>query len=259
MMRRVLLGDTGLVVSRLAIGTGTNGWGYNSDQTRRGFDWLVDLLKLGYDLSINFWDMADQYGSHKHAREALKGIDREDIVITSKTTSRDRDACRRDVERFLREIGTDYVDIVLLHAKSSGDWNVSCRGAMDALAEAKEKGLVRAVGISSHGLDALKTAASEPWVDVILVRINYAGIRMDAPPEQVIPVLERAHNAGKGIYAMKVLGCGPLTSDPEKAIKYVLNLKCVDAMTIGPTEHEHLRQNAEIIERLDGQADASGR
>jgi aryl-alcohol dehydrogenase-like predicted oxidoreductase len=246
-MQRVQLGKTGLIVSKLAIGTGTNGWGYASDQTRKGFDWLVNLLKLGYELGVNFWDLADQYGSHKHAKEALKGINREDIVITSKTIARDYRACLKDVERFLREIGTDYLDVVLLHAKGSGDWNVKFRGPMDALSEAKDKGLVRAVGISSHSFEALKTAASEPWVDVILVRINYAGVNMDAPPEWVIPVLERAHNAGKGIYAMKVLGCGPLTSDPERAIRYVMGLGCVDAMTIGHTDHAHLRRNVEII------------
>jgi predicted aldo/keto reductase-like oxidoreductase len=124
---------------------------------------------------------------------------------------------------------------------------------MDALSEAKDRGWVKAVGISCHGLDALTVAAAEPWVDVILARVNYAGTRMDASPDQVLPVLQAAYDNGKGIYAMKVLGCGPLTSDPEKAIRYVMNLDCVHAMTIGHTEDGQLDQNVAMIERLSDQ------
>jgi predicted aldo/keto reductase-like oxidoreductase len=159
------------------------------------------------------------------------------------------------VGRFLRELGTDYLDIVLLHGRRSGDWNVQYRPAMNALSEAKDKGLVKAVGISCHGLDALKVAATEPWVDVILARINYADTRMDASTDQVLPVLQTASDNGKGIYAMKVLGCGPLASEPEKAIRYVLNLDCIHAMTIGHTEDAQLEQNVAIVERLCGQLD----
>ncbi len=123
---------------------------------------------------------------------------------------------------------------------------------MDALNDAKERGLVKAVGISSHRLDGIRTAASQPWLDAMLVTLNYGDIRMSAPKEEVVPVLREAHDHGKGIYAMKVLGRGPLTSDPEKAIKYILDLDCVHAMTIGHTEDTQLSQNVEIIERLSG-------
>jgi len=248
-MLRVELGKTKLYVSRLALGTGTNGWSHSSDQTREGPDWLVEHLRAGYELGVNFWDLADGYGSHAYARRALKSLNRDEIVINTKTNARDEKTCRDAISRFLKELDTDYLDIVLLHGKSSRDWNVKYRPAMNVLSEAKEKGLVKAVGISSHSLDALKVAATEPWVDVILVRINYADIRMDASKEQVIPVLQKAHAHGKGIYAMKVLGCGPLTSDPEKAIGYVLDLDCIHAMTIGHTKDAQLERNVAIIER----------
>jgi len=249
-MLKVELGNTKLLVSKLAIGTGTHGWNHQSDQTRRGFDWLVEHLKVSYDMGVNFWDLADQYGSHKHARKVLKSIDREKVVINTKSSAQDYKTCSEAVKRFLKEINTDYLDIVLLHAKSSSDWNIRYRPTMDALSEAKEKGWVKAVGISSHGLDGLKTAASEPWVDVILVRLNCLSVQMDAPKEQVIPILKEAHSRGKGIYAMKVLGRGPLTSNPEKGIKYILDLDFVHAMTIGHTENRQLEQNVEIIEKL---------
>jgi predicted aldo/keto reductase-like oxidoreductase len=182
-----------------------------------------------------------------------QSLNRDEIVINTKTNAQDERACRDAVSRFLRELGTDYLDIVLLHGKRSGDWNVKYRPAMNVLSEAKDQGLVKAVGISSHGLDALKVAATEPWVDVILARVNYAGTRMDASKDQVLPVLQAARDNGKGIHAMKVLGCGPLASDPEKAIRHILNLDCIHAMTIGHTEDGQLEQNVAIIERLSGQ------
>jgi aryl-alcohol dehydrogenase-like predicted oxidoreductase len=201
---------------------------------------------------VTFWDLADQYGSHRYAMQALKHIERENLVINTKTTAQDYKACSKDIERFLRELDTDYLDIVLLHGKDASDWNKRCRGAMDALNEAKERGLVRAVGISSHRLDGIRTAAAEPWLDVMLVTLNYASVRMSTPQKEVVPVLRKACADGKGIYAMKVLGCGRLTSDPEKAIQYILGLGCVHAMTIGHTDHTQLSQNVEIIERASG-------
>ena len=251
-MLKVEFGNTGLHVSVLALGTGTHGWNHESEQTRRGIDWLIRHLRNGYDIGVNFWDLADQYGSHQCAREALRHIERESVVINTKTTARDYQTCSEAVERFLRELDTDYLDIVLLHGKDSSDWNTEYRGAMDALNDAKERDLVRAVGVSSHRLDGIKIAAAEPWLDVMLVTLNYASVRMSAPQEEVVPVLREAHARGKGIYAMKVLGCGPLTSDPEKAIRYILELDCVHAMTIGHTEDTQLSQNVGIIERLGG-------
>jgi aryl-alcohol dehydrogenase-like predicted oxidoreductase len=249
-MKKVELGNTGLQVSVLALGTGTHGWSHRSDQTRRGKDWLIRHLVSGYERGVGFWDLADQYGSHRHAREALQQVAREKVVINTKTTARNYRACRKDIERFLVELDTDYLDIVLLHGRDTSDWNHKYKGAMDALDEAKEKGLVRAVGISSHRLEGIRTAAEEPWVDVMLVTLNYAGARMGTGPEAVIPVLREAHARGKGIYAMKVLGCGRLTSDPERAIQYILGLDCVHAMTIGHTENAQLDRNIEIIERM---------
>jgi aryl-alcohol dehydrogenase-like predicted oxidoreductase len=213
-MQKVGLGNTGLQVSVLALGTGTNGWDHRSDQTRRGTGWLIGHLREGYELGVSFWDLADQYGSHRCAREALKHLERERLVIATKTTARDYQTCSRAIEIFLKELGTDYLDIVLLHGEGSSDWNTRCRGAMDALDDAKGRGLVRAVGISSHRLDGIRTAVAEPWLDVMLVTLNYAGARMGTAEEEVVPVLPEAHARGKGFYAMKVLGCGRLTSNP---------------------------------------------
>ncbi|HPQ17607.1 MAG TPA: hypothetical protein PLP04_20440, partial [Bryobacteraceae bacterium] len=72
---RVKLGPAQVEVSRLAMGTGTNGYGGSSNQTRKlGLSGVADLLQAAYDQGITFWDAADQYGTHPHLREGLKRV-----------------------------------------------------------------------------------------------------------------------------------------------------------------------------------------
>lgn len=249
-MEYVNFGNTGLVVSRLSIGTGTNGWAHHSEQTALGLEGLSTLLRQSYELGINFWDTADQYGSHEHIARALKGIPRDKVVIATKTNSHSGRAVTRDVERFLRELQVDVLDVVLLHCVSSENWPRRQADEMEALSKAKEQGKVRAVGISCHGLGALRTAIQSDWLDAILVRINPAGTRMDGSVDEVAPLIEQLYTAGKAVYGMKVLGCGRLAGDARAAIQYVLQLGTVHALTIGISRQEHLRQNVRLIEEL---------
>jgi aryl-alcohol dehydrogenase-like predicted oxidoreductase len=121
-MDTVELGRTGLTVSRLAFGTGTHGWAGSSEQTGLGIDGLADLLRLAYDHGVTLWDAADAYGSHPHVARALQSVPRDKVVIITKTTSQDGGQATRDVERFLQELGTDVLDIVLLHFMTQSDW-----------------------------------------------------------------------------------------------------------------------------------------
>ena len=249
-MKKIQLGNTGILVSPLADGTGTSGWAGSSNQTRKGRNWLPDIFTRALDLGVNFWDLADMYGSHPYAARALEHIHREDVVILTKTTSTGHEDCRRDVERFLDELGTGYLDIVLLHGLTDPHWNKTQKGGMDALSECKKDKIIKAVGVSCHSLGALDAAADDPWTDVILARLNYDGCHMDADPEEVIPVVRRAKDNGKVVLAMKVLGRGSLRRDPEKAIRFVMDLGCVDAITIGPEKISHVERNIEIMEKL---------
>lgn len=249
-MQRVSLGNSGIQVSRLCIGTGSNGWGGSSSQTRLGFDRLVHLLRYAYDRGITFWDSADQYGSHRHVREALRQVGRERVVVTTKTTSRTPKDVATDVQRFLHEQGADYLDVVLLHCLMEPDWPQRYRGAMDALSRLKEEGVIRALGVSCHNFGAFQSAAREPWVDVVLARINYAGVSMDAAPEEVIPVLDQMHAGGKGIYGMKVVGNGKLTADVRRAVRFVIDLPSVDALVIGMQSEAEIDQNVDLVEAL---------
>ncbi len=249
-MESVDFGNTGLTVSRLCFGTGTHGWGGRSEQTALGLDGLASLLRTAYDLGICFWDAADAYGSHRHIAKALQGLSRDGVVIATKTSSRSARAVTQDVERFLRELGTDVLDIVLLHFLTEPDWPQRYSGAMEALSRAKEAGKVRAVGVSCHGLGPLSVAARTEWVEVVLVRINHAGTNMDADPSRVVPVIERMYAAGKAVYGMKVLGCGRLAKEPRAAIKYVLELGTVHAINIGTSTREQLYENLQLVEEL---------
>ena len=240
----VVLGKTGLTVTRLAQGTGTNGVGKSSNQIRAmGTQGLADLLVRGVDNGVRFWDLADQYGSHPHARLALKTVKRDDIVIMSKTHARTAAEMREDLDRFRQEIGTDRIDIVLLHCMLSAKWPDERAGAMEVLSDAKQKGIIRAHGVSCHDFGALKVAAASDWVDVDLARLNPAGVAMDADPQSVIGVLRTMKQKGKGIIGMKILGAGALRKKPDEALQYALAQDVLDCFTIGcenPNEFQDL-------------------
>src|SRR4029079_12440800 len=146
---RVKLGPMKVEVSRLAQGSGTNGVGGSSNQTRKlGTQGLADLFRSAYDNGVTFFDSADQYGTHPHVKLALKGVPREKVVILTKTHASTADEMRADLDRFRRELGTDYVDIMLLHCMLDADWNKKKRGAVDVLMEARERRIVRTHGVS---------------------------------------------------------------------------------------------------------------
>ncbi len=230
---QVLLGSTQIRVSRLAMGSGTNGYDGSSDQTRLGLAGFSGLLVDSFDRGITFWETADQYGAHAHLKQAIAAVGRQNVVILTKTHAESDTEMQADLQRFLRELGTDYIDIVLLHNRQSGTWTEQCAGAMSHLADAKQRGVIRAHGVSCHTLEALRLAARTPWVDVDLARINPAGLHMDADPATVIQVLEEMKAAGKGVLGMKILGQGDLAGQLDLAISRAVALDCLDGFTIG--------------------------
>lgn len=231
---RVKLGPRGVELSRLAMGTGTDGVGGSSNQTRKlGMAGLANLFDAAYDQGVTFWDSADQYGTHPHVKEALKRVKRERVTILSKTHASTEKEMRADLDRFRRELGTDYIDILLLHCMMDDDWPDRKKGAMAVISEAQEKGIVRTHGTSCHTLGALKAAARSPWVEVDLARINPAQAQMDSDPRTVISVLKQMKAAGKGVIGMKILGAGALRNRVDESLQFALSLDCVDCFTIG--------------------------
>jgi aryl-alcohol dehydrogenase-like predicted oxidoreductase len=243
----VTIGRTGIKTSRLAMGTGTVGSGHHSHQTALGVKGLSDLLLNGYDHGLRFFDAADSYGSHPHVAEALKHVPRDKVTILTKTWARDPQTARADLDRFRRELGTDYLDICLMHCLTEGNWTEQYRGVMDVFSDAKQKGIIRAHGCSCHSIEALRAAAKSPWVEVDLVRINPVGAYMDADPPTVISVIREMRAAGKAIVGMKILGQGAMRNRQDEALKFALGLGLLDAFTIGA---ESKGEQEDLIRRI---------
>jgi 1-deoxyxylulose-5-phosphate synthase len=241
----VVLGKTGIRTSRLAMGTGTIGSGGSSNQTRTNA--LSRLLLNGYDNGLLFFDTADSYGSHPDVAEALKHVSRDKVVVMTKCDSRDPKQARADLDRFRRELKTDYIDICLIHCVTEDDWTDRYRGVMDVFSEAKEKGIIRSHGVSCHSIGALRTAAKSPWVEIDLVRLNPVGAYMDAQPATVISVIKEMRAQGKGIVGMKILGQGAMRSRQDDAIRFALGSGVLDAFTIGA---ENTNEQGDLIRRI---------
>jgi len=239
----VPLGKTGVRVSRVGFGTGMRGGRRQSNQTRLGKEKFEALLKHAYDRGVRLYDVADTYGTHPYVARALGKMPRDKYVLVTKIwlhrgglPERERPPADVTVRRFLKELKTEYIDVVLLHCQWSEKWPQIFRKDMDRLAKLKKKGVVRACGVSIHSLKALEAAAEEPWVDSVHVRINPYGTCMDGPAETVAPIVKKIHQAGKGVIGMKLVGEGQFRHSDEKrdtSVRYVLNLGCVDAMVVG--------------------------
>ncbi len=240
--RSITLGKTGIKTTLLGMGTGYSGYNRSSAITRAGV--AESVIKYAYDAGIRFFDCADSYGTHPFTASALKGLPREKYTISTKMwvtlggiPDTERPEAQIVVDRFRKELNTDYIDLVQLHCMTNGEWTTQQRRYMDGLEDLKAKNIIRAHGVSVHSFDGLKVASEEPWVDVIHVRINPYGENMDQrDPALVVPVIKKFHDSGKGVIAMKVVGGGKFKNEPEKidpSLKYVLGLGIVDMIIIG--------------------------
>jgi predicted aldo/keto reductase-like oxidoreductase len=253
---QVNLGKTGLRLSRLAMGTGSHGGNQSSDMTRMGVDNWVKMARYAHERGISFYDTADLYGSHQNVKGILKEVPREKATVLSKIWTRpeswNADLPAKTLDRFRMEIGTDYFDIMLLHCMTNAKWKEERKPYIDALSEAKQKGMIKTLGVSCHSFEALKIAVEDPWVDVILARINPEGVIMDASADEVMAVLKKAHDSGKGIIGMKIFGEGRFSelSQREKSLRYVFDSKNVDCITIGMTTVEQVDENVNQIMKI---------
>ena len=245
---RITLGRTGLKTSVLGIGTGTVG---GSQQLAMGSDNFTKMVRHALDRGIHYIDTADNYSTHVFVRLALQKVPREKYFIQTKTRARSAEVLHADIERFRRELRVDYIDSVLMHCMTTPTWPTDMRPVMDALYEEKQKGRVKAVGVSCHGWEPLVASVDVDWVDIQLARINPFGMKMDGRPEDVAAVLKKMHDAGRGIIGMKIYGETGLNSRDERlqSLKYVLGLGCVDCFTIGFTSIQQIDETLDLIEQ----------
>jgi len=245
--QRVPLGKTKIEVTRVGLGTGMRGGGRQSNHTRMGKERFEALVKACWERGIRLFDAADLYGTHPFLAGALRKMPRKDYVIVSKIWFRPgglpekaRPAADIVVERFLRELRTDYIDLVLLHCVTSPNWPQELQSYMEILAKLKKKGMIRAHGVSCHSLAALQACVRESWVDSVHARINPYAAKMDVKTVEEVPkvvaVLRALHQQGKAVVGMKIIGEGQFRYSDEKrdkSIRFALELGCVDTMVVG--------------------------
>ena len=257
----VPLGKTGVKLTRIGIGTGMRGGNRQSNHTRMGQEKFNELVLGAYERGVRWFDVADLYGTHPFLANALAQIPRKDYVVVSKIwwhrgglPEPERPDADMVVQRFLKELRTDYLDMVLLHCVVSERWPSELSRQMEALAQLKKKGMIRAHGVSCHSLGALSACADESWVDSVHARINPYGASMDGPAEQVAPVLQKIHAAGKGIVGMKLIGEGRFRDSDEmrdNSVRYVLDLGCVDTMVVGFEKTEEIDDFSARVRKVE--------
>ncbi len=240
----VELGKTGIKVSRLAQGTGFNGYNHSSEQTRQGKAAFDRLVRHSLDQGIRFIDMADLYGSHPFVKDVIKGLPRNKLTLLSKLWPHKESwvepsgGAKEEVNRYCKELATDHLDVCLIHCMQNAKWPTEYERIRDELSALKEKGAVRAVGVSCHDFAALKVASEHPWVDVIFARVNHKcgkEYMCDGSVAEVSGVLKAARKNGKAIVGMKIFGAGKLVQPEEKdaSLKFVFSNELVHAITVG--------------------------
>ena len=244
----VALGRSGLKPTLLGIGTGTRG---GSEQLAIGQAGFTKMVRHALDRGIRYIDTADQYQTHLFVRLALTGVPRERYFIQTKTRAKNAEVAKADINRFRRELRVDAIDSLLMHCMTKGGWPTDMRPVMDELLKAKQRGHVKAVGISCHGFAPLAAAVDCDWADVQLARINPFGLKMDGKPDDVAAELKKMHAKGRGVIGMKVFGETGYDSAEKRlqALRYVLGLGCVDCFTIGFVAPEQIDETLDLIEK----------
>jgi len=239
---KVTLGKSGLQVTRLAFGTGTDN---GQMQAALGQQEFSRLVHYAYDHGIRFFETAESYVTPAMLGEALKGYPRDSYHLMSKvTTDQGVDPAKR-FDEMRRTSKTDYFDIMLLHWQHTADWVSETTRWQDGIQEAQARQLVKVRGASVHGLPALRQMPGNKWLEVAMIRMNHNGTRMDGPtgadnnnPANVGEVVEHARQVkrdGMGVIGMKLVGAGAFqrAEDRQAAMRFAFQKAGVDCATVG--------------------------
>jgi predicted aldo/keto reductase-like oxidoreductase len=254
---QVILGKTGIKLSRLGIGTGVNG---GHDQVALGKEAFIKLVRYAYDQGITYVDAAQQYATFGWIGDAIKSLPREKLFLQSKVPGQPTDVLAA-IDNHRKTYNTDYIDSLLIHCMTRGEWTDEWKRVMDGFNEAKERKWIRAKGVSCHSLPALRASTASDWTEVHLVRVNPQGkytdgmtATWDEATHDVAPVMEQIKTMrakGRGVIGMKLIGNG-LFKDPadrEKSIRFAMACKDIDAVVIGVTNTQQIDEAIERINR----------
>lgn len=253
-MKKNMLGKTGLEVTPVGFGVLTVGKTQLNMSTEEG----AAVLKYALESGINFLDTAQYYDTYHYIKHALKGTNF-DPIITSKSLDPSYSQMKAAVEQARKEMNRDVIDIFLLHeVRTDPDFDYRI-GAWEYLQEAKVKGLVKAIGLSTHHVDVTEKAAEIPELDVLFPLINFKslGIRKGngyGTKEEMAKAIKKNADNGKGVFTMKAFGGGNLTGHYLEALDYASSLEGVSSMMIG---FGHKYEIDKIIEYINGTIDRS--
>jgi aryl-alcohol dehydrogenase-like predicted oxidoreductase len=251
----VTLGKSKVKVTRLAFGTGTMG---GRVQRELGQDEFTRLVRYAYDRGIRFFETAESYhGMPEMLGIALKGLPRDSYRLMTKYSTPASGDPAPKIDQFRKQLNTEYVDILLLHCLRPPTWATDYESLQDGFSLAQQKGIIAAHGASIHGLPALRTIPGNQWLQIAMIRMNHNGTKMDTPEmrdvnqpgnvAEVVAHTKKVHQQGMGVISMKLVGEGRFTTAEERdaAMKFAMNLGCVDSVTIG------FKNTAEIDEAIE--------
>lgn len=244
-MHRIQLGKTNLKIHPLVFGTLPLGPLQANLSAQAGGRLIRHALEQG----VNLIDTAELYGSYAHIRAGLDGY-RGEALIATKTHAADASTARRHVEKALRELGREHLDIVHLHAARVANPFVDRAAVLDELLTLRAQGLIGEVGLSTHYVRVVREAADHPEVSVLHPLINRAGRGLlDGTAAAMADAIAAAGRAGKGVYAMKALAGGNLISSARQALGYVRDLPGVDALALGMLSEAEIAANLSFMQR----------
>ena len=253
---QVALGKTGLKLSRLGFGAGSNSGNVQKALGQQAFN---RLIRYAYDRGITYIDCAQSYATFEWIAGAIKGLPREKLFLQSKVPGQPQDVLKA-IDRHRLVYNTDYIDSLLIHCMVKNGWTDAWKRIMDGFEEAKAKKWIRSKGVSCHSLPALRTAVASDWPDVHLVRVNPQASHVDGmaetwdkPGNDVAPVMEQLttmHAKGRGVIGMKICGGGdfPNPEDREKAVRFAMARPEISAVVIGFKSEKEID---EAIQRID--------
>lgn len=243
-MDRIKLGNTNIEVSNLCFGSLT----MTPFQANLSVEDGAKLIQYAYTQGINFIDTAEIYENYKYIKEALKGIKREDYVIATKCYAYTEDMARESLDLALRELDTDYIDIFLLHEQESIHTLRGHYEAIEYFLKAKSAGKIRAIGISTHRVEGVYAVTQFDEIEVVHPIVNKEGIGIqDGTISDMLGIIKKAYNMGKGIYGMKPLGGGHLISQAEESFNFVKNIPFIHSFAIGMQSKEEVDCNVNLM------------
>ena len=235
-MKRNKLGNTDIYVTPIGLGVLTIG----NTQLDLPLEEGAEVVRYAYEKGINLFDTAQYYETYPYIREAFKDVDMsagnpDRPIIASKSLDHTYEEMEAAIHECLDALGIDRIDIFKMHeVRQEPDWSDRA-GAWQCLIDYKKKGIVGAIGVSTHHVDITEMMADIPECDIVFPLINYAGlgIRKGAGPgtaEEMEAAIRKCLDAGKGVFAMKAFGGGNLTGTYMKSLNYVRDLGCHSIM-----------------------------